>query len=282
VTTTRLPGALVSAGWLAEHLAEVVVCDVRWYLDGRSGADAYDAGHIPRAVFVDLDLCLAGPPSPREGRHPLPEPEIFAGCMSDLGLGDDDAIVAYDDQSGSVAARLVWMLRATGHEAALLDGGLQAWRDPLVTGDEERPAAHFTPVPWPAARLALADEVERLAGRAGSVVVDARVAERYRGETEPIDPRAGHVPRAVNVPVAGTIDPESGRMRPARELRATFEAVGVRPGKDVIVYCGSGVNACHDLIALEVAGLGVGRLYAGSWSQWSSDPARPVATGDAP
>lgn len=270
------PGPVVDARWLKASRDRVVVVDVRWYLDGRSGLAAYEQGHIAGAIFCDLDRDLAAPPSPEAGRHPLPGAEAFASAMSALGIGDGEVVVAYDDAGGTVAARLVWMLRALGHPAALLDGGLAAWPEPLETEAHSRPAARFTARPWPASGLASQEEV---AGGGTFVVVDARAGERYRGEVEPIDPRAGHIPGAVSLPTAGHVDPGSKRFLPPEELRRRFEAVGVGVGTEVVAYCGSGVNACHELIALEVAGLGPGRLYVGSWSQWSADDSRPAATG---
>ena len=279
------PGPVVSADWLRTHRDPVVVVDVRWYLDGRSGLAAYDAGHLPGAIFCDVDRDLADDPSPAAGRHPLPDADAFASAMSALGIGDGDPVVAYDDASGTVAARLVWMLRALGHPAALLDGGLTAWREPLDTVPHRRPAARFTPRPWPRSLLATMDEVAAISRQAKShersrlVVIDARAAERYRGEVEPIDPRAGHIPGAVSLPTAGHVDPGSKRLLPAAELRRRFEAAGVGEDTEVVAYCGSGINACHELLALEAAGLGPGRLYVGSWSQWSSDETKPAATG---
>jgi thiosulfate/3-mercaptopyruvate sulfurtransferase len=175
------------------------------------------------------------------------------------------------------------MLRGTGHPAALLDGGLAAWTGPLEPGATSRPPALFRARPWPPERLATIDEVARAAGAGRRLVLlDARAPERYRGETEPVDPRPGHIPGARNLPFAGNLDPVTGRHLPARELRARYEAAGAGEGAGVVVYCGSGVTACHDLLALEAAGLGPGRLYPGSWSQWSSDRARPAATGEDP
>jgi thiosulfate/3-mercaptopyruvate sulfurtransferase len=275
---------LVDAAWLADRLDEVVVADVRWYLDGRSGRDAHVAGHLPGAVFVDVDRDLAGSPSPVAGRHPLPEPEAFAAAMGALGIGDGATVVAYDDAGGATAARLVWMLRVLGEEAALLDGGLAVWPDPLETGAVTPPPAHFTPRPWPPALLATADDVAAASrGARGSweqtVVLDARAYARYRGDEEPVDPRAGHVPRAVSAAHTGNLDPASGRFLTPEQLRARYRAAGVQAASETIVYCGSGVTACHDLLAIEHAGLGPARLYAGSWSQWSSDPDRPAARG---
>ena len=245
-----------------------VVADVRWYLDGRSGREAYERGHLPGAVFVDLDRWLAGPPSPEEGRHPLPDPAVFADGMAGVGIGDDDVVVAYDDAGGVVAARLVWMLRATGHEAALLDGGMTGRE--LVTGAEARPSAIFSARPWPQALLASIDD----AASPAHVVLDARDRERWAGVTEPIDPRPGHIPGARSLPCRENVGPD-GRFLPADELRRRFEAAGVSEESSVVSYCGSGVNACHNLLALELAGFPAGRLYAGSYSQWSHTD-RPV------
>ncbi len=268
---------VVTVEWLLARTAYdgVVVVDARYYLDGRSGRAAYDAGHVPGAVFVDAGHDLAAAPSAAGGRHPLPSPEAFAAAMGRLGIGDADTVVAYDDAGGSFAARLVWMLRAIGHPAALLDGGLAAWPGALSLEPTVRPEATFTVAPWPADRLADIDAVAAAAADPGQLVIDARSAERYRGEVEPIDPRPGHIPRAVNLPFAGNLD-DKGRWRSAEELRARFSGAG----PDAIVYCGSGVTACHDLLAIERAGLGPGRLFPGSWSQWSADADRPAAVGD--
>ncbi|GIE33506.1 sulfurtransferase [Actinoplanes italicus] len=263
---------VVDVSWIRDR--PVVLADVRWYLDGRSGREAYERGHLPGAVFIDLDTALAGPASPAEGRHPLPDPEIFAAAMSAAGINDQDQIIAYDDAGGVVASRLVWMLRATGHDAALLDGGLTAWPGELTTDVPGRPAASFTARPWPADRLATLTE----AADAPGVVLDARDATRFRGDSEPVDPRAGHIPGARNLPCRGNLDAD-GRFLPVAELRDRFAEVGVDGSADVISYCGSGVTACHNLIALEHAGLGAGRLFPGSWSQYSHTD-RPAAVGD--
>lgn len=259
--------------------------DIRWALDGSKGRGTYLKGHLPGAVYVDLGADLAAPASATGGRHPLPAPEDFAAAMGRAGISDGDTVIAYDDTDGSQASRLVWMLRALGEEAALLDGGLRAAvaAGARLETDDIRPAlGAFTPRPWGADVVATPDEAARAAsGEAEApVVVDARAPERYRGETEPIDPRAGHVPGAVNVPFTGNVD-DAGRFLPADALRARFAAAGVPvgdSGADVIVYCGSGVTATHDLLALERAG-GRARLLPGSWSQWSADPTRSVATG---
>src|SRR4051794_27536959 len=267
---------VVDAAWVRGHRDALVLADVRWYLDGRSGRAAYDGGHIPGAVFVDLEEWLAAPGSPAAGRHPLPDPHRFAEGMARLGIADDDTVVGYDDQGGVIAARLVWMLRATGRDAALLDGGLTAWAGPLETAAPDRPPARFTATPWPADRLASIDD----AADPRNVVLDARQRERYRGDPDPIDPRAGHIPGARSLPARENVDDE-GRLLPVDELRRRLADVGV--GADtaaVVSSCGSGVTACHSLLVMEHAGLGHGRLYPGSWSQWSSDPERPIATGE--
>jgi thiosulfate/3-mercaptopyruvate sulfurtransferase len=225
-------------------------------------------------VFVDLDRWLAGPAGPAVGRHPLPAPEVFAEGMASLGIGDDGTVLAYDDGGGVTAARLVWMLRVTGHDAALLDGGLTAYDGPLSTEEPSRPRSTFSPRPWPAERLADVDD----AADPAHVVLDARAPERYRGEVEPVDPRAGHIPGARSLPTRGHLAPDE-RFLPPDVLRERFAAAGVTEDSSVVAYCGSGVNACHSLLALELAGFGPGRLYPGSWSQYSSDPDRPIATG---
>ncbi|WP_436524051.1 sulfurtransferase [Actinoplanes sp. HUAS TT8] len=265
---------VVDQDWLRAHTGDVIIADVRWYLDGRSGRDAYEKGHLPGAVFIDLDTALAGPASPAEGRHPLPDPEVFAAGMSAAGIGDASTVVAYDDAGGVIAARLIWLLRAIGREAALLDGGLLTYGGELTSDSTPPPPAVFSPSGWPAERLAtLADTAD-----GGHVVLDAREAPRFRGDTEPVDPRAGHIPGARSLPCRENVAGD-GRFRPVAELRERFAAVGVTEGADVISYCGSGVTACHNLIAMEHAGLGEGRLYPGSWSQYSATD-RPAATGD--
>jgi thiosulfate/3-mercaptopyruvate sulfurtransferase len=271
---------LVDTGWLGDHRADVLVADVRWYLDGRDGRAAYETGHIPGAVYVDLDTDLTAPGDPTDGRHPLPPPEHFAAAMGRLGIGTDVTVVAYDDSGGGTAGRLVWMLRVTGHDAALLDGGLRAWPGPVETGPSPNGApADFTPRPWPPDALADADEAAAAAATTGAVL-DARSLERFRGEAETVDRRAGHIPGARSAHWAGNLDPATGRFLPPDALRARFEALGVHDGRSVVAYCGSGVSACANLVALERAGFTGARLYVPSWSGWSSDPDRPAATGE--
>jgi thiosulfate/3-mercaptopyruvate sulfurtransferase len=198
---------------------------------------------------------------------------VFAACLGALGISPDDTVVAYDDTGGAAAARVVWMLRAIGVDAALLDGGLGAWADDIAVDVPEPARTDFPPRPWPDELLASADDTA-----AAEVVVDARAVERFRGEVEPIDPKAGHVPGAVTVPFAGNLD-DAGRWWPPEQLRDRYQQAGLREASDAVVYCGSGVTACHDLLAIEQAGLGRKRLYAGGWSQWSNDPSRPVEIG---
>jgi thiosulfate/3-mercaptopyruvate sulfurtransferase len=272
-------GPLVEARWLLENLedARVRVIDFRWYLDGRSGLEAYRGGHIPGAVFVDLDGEVTGH-QPGGGRHPLPEREAFQRAMRAAGVNRDTRVVVYDDQGGSPAARLWWLLRYFGHDAAaVLDGGLGAWPGRPAGGDQTAPAGDFVAA-QPRLDMELDYEaVRRLAGP--SVLIDARAPQRYRGELEPVDPVAGHIPGARNLPWEEVLGSE-GRLKTPDELRRQFAAVGVHDGSNAVAYCGSGVSACMDLLALEVAGLHGARLYPGSWSDWSNRPGAPVAVGE--
>jgi len=265
----------------AEIAADAVrVADVRWYLAApERGQEEYAAGHIPGAVFVDLAADLSSDDGP--GRHPLPPRDVFAGTMGRLGFGDDDLIVAYDDASGSVAARLWWMLRDIGHDrVAVLDGGIQAW---TASGRSLERSLPEIPPATMAVRAPLTRTIDRetLAGRLDElVVIDARAPERYRGETEPIDPEAGHIPTARNVPHADNVATDL-RFLPARMLAARYGHAGATFDSEVVVYCGSGVTACHDALAMTVAGLPEPMLYPGSWSDWST-AGMPVETGDSP
>lgn len=269
---------VVRLNWLLSQINHVVVCDVRWYLDGRSGRAAYERGHVPGAVFVDLDRWLAAPPSRAEGRHPLPDADVFSAGMRASGVSDDTTVVAYDDAGGAVAARLVWLLRACGRAAALLDGGVDTWPYALSTVAPVVVPGRFALRAWPADAVADADDVAAAIDD-GHAVVDARAPGRYAGETEPVDARAGHIPGSVNLPYAGNVDDRTGRFLDRARLAERYRSAGVDAEHEPIVYCGSGVTACHDLLAIEHAGLGRGRLYPGSWSQWSADERRPVATG---
>lgn len=266
----------VDPAWLQAHRQDVLLADVRFYLDGRKGRDAYAAGHVPGAVFVDLADVLAGPAS-GAGRHPLPAPADFARALAALGISDDDVVVAYDDAGGVMAARLVWMLRATGHDAALLDGGLGTWDGPLEQVAPLPGSAIFTPRPWPEDRLATIDD----AADRGNVVLDARPPDRYAGAPDGLDPRPGHIPGARNVPAKEHLGPD-GRLRPVEDVRERLGAAGVDGARPVVSSCGSGVTACFNLLVMEHAGLEPGRLHPGSWSEYSRDRGRPVATGDEP
>ncbi|HEY5489075.1 MAG TPA: sulfurtransferase [Candidatus Limnocylindrales bacterium] len=280
-----MPSPLVSADELHArlHAANVRVADVRWYLN-RPGAGraAYDAGHLPGAVFVDLDTDLSdhdGYGAP--GRHPLPSPAEFAHRMGSLGFGSDDFIVAYDDAGGTVAARLWWMLDSLGHRGgnAVLDGGIQAW---TASGHELTTSQR----PPPAAEMRLADHWRNVVAReqvangaAQLVLLDARAPERYRGEIEPIDPVAGHIPGARNLPTSANLGPD-GLLRDAASLEALYAPLMQR-GKDTVVSCGSGTTACHDALAMRIAGMRDPLLYVGSFSDWSRS-GMPVVSGDEP
>lgn len=279
-----LPGPLVSVDWLAAHSTDPAlrIADVRWSLAGPTGRDRYEAGHLPGAVFLDADQELSSP-GDGPGRHPIPAAGKLADALGRAGIGDDHVVVACDDAGGSIAARLWWLYRHFGHDGrcAILDGGISAWTDaggPLSTDPASHPIATWTPR-TPRDDVVAADEVAVLLDD-GFVLLDARAGERYRGETEPIDPRAGHIPGALSAPFAENLD-ERGRFLPPEILRRRYADLGAGGG-GVVAYCGSGLSAAHDLLALELAGIGGARLYEGSWSDWSSDPSRPVATGATP
>lgn len=281
-----LPTPLISPEDLQDLIVEgepLALADVRW-VPGGGAREAFRRGHLADAVLLDVDADLAAPPFEGPGRHPLPSPEAFAAAMGRAGIGDATPVVVYDDARGSLAARLWWMLDVLGHPVALLDGGLQAWTGAIETGLGTPPSPEvFTARPWPQdAYLADADALVRALREGGSTVLDARAGERYRGEVEPLDPVAGHIPGAVSLPWTDMVDAETGRLLPAEGLRARYEAAGVSDAADAVLQCGSGVVATMHLLGLRAAGLGRGRLYAGSWSDWISDPSRPVATGPDP
>ncbi|GAA1633270.1 sulfurtransferase [Georgenia ruanii] len=277
---------LVTPGELAAELAgprPPVLLDVRWALGAPHGRAAYRTGHLPGAVFVDLEAELAAAPSPAAGRHPLPAPADLQAAARRWGVRDGDRVVAYDAVGGTSAARAWWLLRWAGlADVRLLDGGLAAWQDAglAVETGEVRPAEGDVVLPLVASGAAAMPTVDAdgaAAWPATGVLLDARAGERFRGEVEPVDPRAGHVPGARSAPTTENLTP-AGTFRPAAELRARFAALGVGGDAPVAVYCGSGVTAAHQVAAL--ASLGVpAALYPGSWSQWSADPARPAATG---
>ena len=283
---TGRDGLLVSAGALAAELAGdpvPVLLDVRWWLGGPPGIDSYRRGHLPGAVFADLDRDLAGPPGPA-GRHPLPDPAAFQAAMRAAGVSQDRPVVVYDDGDATIAARGWWTLRYFGHEdARVLDGGYRAWTSAglAVTTAEAAPVpGDFTAEPG---HLPVLDAAGAQAAARTGLLLDARAGERYRGETEPADPVAGHIPGAVSAPTAGNVNPD-GTFSGAAELAARFTALGAVPGAGtpggvpVGAYCGSGVTAAHEILALTLAGIPAA-LYVGSWSNWIADPARPVATG---
>ncbi|MHC8419014.1 sulfurtransferase [Streptomyces sp. NB004] len=280
--------AIISASDLREALAGAeppVLLDVRWQLSAAKAAGAppfdgraaYAAGHLPGAVYVDLDRELASAPG-GGGRHPLPNVAEFGAAMRRAGVSSGRPVVVYDGGQGWAAARAWWLLRWTGHpNVRVLDGGLPSWPDPLATDVPAPEEGDFAPAPG-ATGLLDADGAAALA--CSGVLLDARAGERYRGETEPIDPVGGHIPGAVSAPTTDNVAAD-GRFLPAGELRARFRALGATEDGEVGVYCGSGVSGAHEVLALAVAGIPAA-LYVGSWSEWSSDPTRPVAVGPDP
>ncbi|MDH4280233.1 MAG: sulfurtransferase [Acidimicrobiia bacterium] len=281
-----LPGPLVDAEWLAGNVNAVDIADVRWSIPSGPKIEAFADGHLPESVFVDLDAVLSDPPGPR-GRHPLPPLDVFRRNIADLGLGRRP-VVCYDDTSGATAARMWWMLDAIGHPVAVLDGGIGAWTGPLERGDlaHSEPAVSDptaigdpTIVDWPPGRMIEVGEVlARI--RDGSVLLDARSAERFRGEPNPVDPVLGHIPGGRSRPWTDNIS-DDGVFRHADHLRRELTEFAVGDAGEWVASCGSGVTACHNLLAARIAGLGDGRLYAGSWSEWISNTSRPVETGPA-
>ncbi|WP_326824399.1 sulfurtransferase [Streptosporangium sp. NBC_01756] len=267
---------LITASDLA-GLAGATVLDVRWKLGGPPGIDSYREGHIPGAVFCDLDTDLAAPAG-AGGRHPLPAAEPFQEAMRRLGVSGSRTVVVYDEADSTIAARAWWMLRHFGHpDVRVLDGGLRAWTAeglPVDKGGQTTSPGDFTARPG---GMPVLDAAQALELASDGVLMDARAAERYRGEVEPIDPVAGHIPGAVSAPTSDNVDP-AGRFHLPDFLRERFNTLGAVPGVRVGAYCGSGVTAAHEVLALEVAGIPAA-LYVGSWSNWVTDPSRPVATG---
>jgi len=282
-------GLLITADELASALSGAPdgvpsVLDVRWRLGGPPGVDIYVAGHVPEAVFVDLDRDLAGPPGPG-GRHPMPAAAAFEAAMRRAGVSAGRPVVVYDDADSTAAARAWWLLRYFGHSSVrVLDGGFRAWTaegEPVSSGPPLLAAAgDFTASPG---HLALLDADGAAVMASTGLLLDARTGERYRGQSEPIDPVAGHIPGAVSAPAADNVHPD-GTFLAAADLTARFTALGAAPppaprgpAPAVGVYCGSGVTAAHEVLALAIAGISAA-LYVGSWSDWITDPARPVAT----
>jgi len=296
------------AGLLAGG-APPVLLDVRWALGGPPGIDSYCKGHLPGAVYVDLDSDLAGPPGGAGGRHPLPAADDFSAAMRRAGVRAGHPVVVYDDGDSTIAARAWWTLRYFGHDQVrVLDGGFRAWAaagQPVTVAEPEVAAGDFSAVPG---RLPVLSAAEAAALARSGVLLDARPGERYRGETEPVDPVAGHIPGAVSAPTRANVGPD-GRFLPAAELRERFAGLGVPVGQPDVspgarsgtspgapasaspavaagsvavgAYCGSGVTAAHEVLALELAGVPAS-LYVGSWSGWAADPGHPVATGPEP
>jgi thiosulfate/3-mercaptopyruvate sulfurtransferase len=269
---------LISTNELRETLADkqIRLLDVRWALGDPDGPQHYLDGHIPGAVFVDLETELAAPGTPARGRHPLPDPAQLEKCARSWGMRTGDSVVVYDATGGMAAARAWWLLRWAGiADVRILDGGLPAWTNAggeIASGAEPDPEPgdiELSPGQMP---VVDADATAKWSG----VLLDARAGERYRGEVEPIDPRAGHIPGAISAPTAENLDAD-GRFHGVDALRDRFAEFGSGP---VAVYCGSGVTAAHQIAALAAAGIEAA-LYPGSWSQWSNDPKRPVATGAA-
>ena len=268
-------GPLITPDELAEDLDRCTVLDVRYVMGGPPGEEQHRAGHVPGAAYVDLDRDLADPPG-GGGRHPLPDEARFEEAMRRAGVSGDRPVVVYDDWQGRGAARAWWLLRHHGHrDVRVLDGGWSAWVAaglPVESGAVQVERGDFA---------VSADKGMPVVEAGGvldvDVLVDARAPERFRGDTEPVDPVAGRIPGAVNVPTTANVD-ERGRFRPPAELRETYARVGVDPGRAVAAYCGSGVTAAHDVLAMEVAGIRAA-LYPGSWSGWITDPDRPVERG---
>jgi thiosulfate/3-mercaptopyruvate sulfurtransferase len=276
--------AVTATGRVGQPAAarDLALLDVRWRLGGPPGRELYDAGHIPGAAFVDLDRDLAAPPG-AGGRHPMPATAEFERAMRAARVSDSGLVVVYDDADSTAAARAWWLLRYFGRQSVrVLDGGFRAWTaagHPVAPSRpaDRGPAGDFTARPG---HLGLLDADAAAARARAGLLLDARAGERYRGEAEPVDPVAGHIPGAINAPTSENVNPD-GTFRSAADLAARFAALGAAAGRPVAAYCGSGVTAAHEVLALTVAGIPAD-LYVGSWSNWITDPARPVATGPTP
>ena len=276
---------IVSTATLADHLGEWAIIDCRFDLQNEQwGREQYRAAHIPGAVYASLNDDLSGPTRGTNGRHPLPSVDALAAVFSRLGIDRATQVVGYDQDAGSYASRLWWSLRYLGHDAvAVLDGGWAKWvREgrPAESGEQPRPATAFMPAPRPELVVTL-DEVTARMGDPSRPLVDARAPERFEGRSETIDRVAGHIPGARNHFFKLNLD-QDGTMLPPETVRRNFaQVLGPADPRDVVMYCGSGVTACHNLLAMEHAGLRGTKLYVGSWSEWSSDPSRPVESGTA-
>ena len=281
---------LIAPEELADVLGEVILLDVRWQLGRTDGREQFLAGHVPGAAFVDLEADLADSTGDgTHGRHPLPAPDRFAAAMRRCGVRRDSPVVVYDDASGAAATRAWWLLRDHGHpDVRLLDGGWSWWNRegrPVETGEDRNAEAGQFEADH--GHLPVLDPREAAVLATSGALIDARAPERFRGESEPVDPVAGHIPGAVNVPVAQNLEPPSsrraGRFKSRDALAQVYAGVGVLEGAGAVgavgAYCGSGVTATQDLFALHLLGVDAA-LFPGSWSAWVSDPTRPVAVGD--
>ncbi|MCB1728030.1 MAG: sulfurtransferase [Gammaproteobacteria bacterium] len=280
---------LIDCETLAGRLGDPSWCvfDCRFDLaDTQRGERAHAAAHVPGAFYAHIDRDLSGPITPQSGRHPLPDPALLCDWLGRHGVGSDTQVVVYDDSGGTMAVRLWWLLRWLGHtRVAVLDGGWPAWKAAAMPVEDTPPqaasATSFAGQPDWKQVVTTATIATQLETRGAAILVmDARTRERFRGDAEPIDPVAGHIPNAINVPLVDNLD-RNGRFKDPAALHALYApALAGRPASDVAAMCGSGVTACLNLLAMEIAGLQGGRLYAGSWSEWIRDPGRPVATGD--
>jgi thiosulfate/3-mercaptopyruvate sulfurtransferase len=280
------PSPLVDVSWLHAHRDDPALrlVDTRWYLAGKHGADEYARGHIPGAMFANLETELSAPRGKGPGRHPLPAVADFAAVLSRLGVTRDSTVVAYDDAGGSIAARLWWMLRWVGLDIGrVLDGGLGAWVAAGHALDTEVPRRAPAPpldfAPSRGAGVVDKHEVKRIAADPRAVVLDARAAERFEGKSEPVDARAGHVPGARSAPFVGNLVAPGGAFASPAVLADRYRALGALQAERVVCYCGSGVTACHDILALSLAGRDDVLLYEGSWSDWAADASLPAAVG---
>ena len=280
---------LIDCETLAGRLGDPSWCvfDCRFDLaDTQRGERAHAATHVPGAFYAHIDRDLSGPITPQSGRHPLPDPALLCDWLGRHGVGSDTQVVVYDDSGGTMAVRLWWLLRWLGHtRVAVLDGGWPAWQAAAMPVEDTPPqaasATSFAGQPdWKQVVTTATIATQLETHGAAILVMDARTRERFRGDAEPIDPVAGHIPNAINVPLVDNLD-RNGRFKDPAALHALYApALAGRPASDVAAMCGSGVTACLNLLAMEIAGLQGGRLYAGSWSEWIRDPGRPVATGD--
>lgn len=277
---------VISADDLSSHIEDNnwVVVDCRFTLtDPGAGQRAYDEGHIPGARYMHLDDDLAAPVTSKTGRHPLPDPDTLAKKLGALGINNNTQVVVYDDVFGAMASRLWWLLRWLGHDkVALLDGGLPAWvrkKFPLNTDVPAVKKSTFTPSVR-ADMVVDMPTMEAIVESRENLIVDARAEERFTGEVEPLDKVAGHIPGAVNLPYEDNLDLDGTFMSKDEMFELYKDLLGDRKGDEVVMMCGSGVTACHNLVAMEIAGLTGPRLYAGSWSEWITDPKNPIVTGD--